>query len=112
MPTDRINFDVNLPALSDPHDVAFRDLTVVWDRGNGLEAQPVIKANPTDATVSSFAPQDAKVQLLLVDVDNAGNRSQESVFDFVATDTVAPGTPGELGVVVTGEEVGGIPDVV
>ena len=49
-------------------------------------------------------PQDAAVVLTLVDVDDAGNVSQPAVVEFVATDTIAPAQPGELGVSLVREE--------
>ena len=39
----------------------------------------------------------------LVDIDDAGNRSEPRDFDFILLDTIAPPRPGELGLRVTGE---------
>src|SRR5688572_12396417 len=108
---DKIVFDVNLPSLPTPNDVASRELSWSFDRGAGVEIQPIVSAGPTDLAVSGLgAPQDSSVHLSLVDVDNAGNRSPESVFDFVATDSVAPGSPGTLSVNVVEEVIDGFPD--
>lgn len=64
---------------------------------------------PVDATELSVfsAPQDADVTLTLVDVDDAGNKSEPAVYSFVATDTIAPAQPGGLGVTLTGESTQG-----
>lgn len=40
----------------------------------------------------------------LVDVDDAGNKSEAREFTFTLVDTLAPPQPGELGLKVTGEE--------
>ena len=40
----------------------------------------------------------------LVDVDDAGNRSEPREFSFVLVDTLPPAQPGEVGLKVTGEE--------
>lgn len=39
----------------------------------------------------------------LVDVDDAGNRSEVREFSFTLTDTIAPPQPGEIGLEVVGE---------
>jgi hypothetical protein len=40
----------------------------------------------------------------LVDVDDAGNRSQPATFEFVATDTIPPAQPGAFGATLVREE--------
>lgn len=40
----------------------------------------------------------------LVDIDDAGNRSEAREFSFVLVDSIAPPQPGELGLKLTGEE--------
>jgi hypothetical protein len=90
-----ITFDVALPALSTPHDVVRRELTVTVDGGT----PDVRTANPEDASVTGFSvPQDASVSLSLVDIDDAGNPSAPSTLTYVAADTVPPAQPGELGI--------------
>ena len=49
-------------------------------------------------------PQDSQVVLTLVDIDDAGNRSQPAVVEFTATDTIAPAQPGSFGVSLVREE--------
>jgi hypothetical protein len=39
----------------------------------------------------------------LVDIDDAGNRSEPSPFSFTLADTIAPPAPGEIGIRLTGE---------
>jgi hypothetical protein len=49
-------------------------------------------------------PQDSQVVLTLVDIDDAGNRSQAAVVEFTATDSIAPAQPGSFGVSLVREE--------
>lgn len=49
--------------------------------------------------------QDVTVTLTLVDVDDAGNKSEPAVVEFVAADTLPPGQPGGLGVTLVGENL-------
>lgn len=82
-------------------DVVSRELSVVI---NGLD-QPVVSfpGNAVDlGTVE--APQDSEVVLRLVDVDDAGNRSDPAEVIFTAVDTLPPATPGALGVTLVGEK--------
>jgi hypothetical protein len=62
---------------------------------------------PADAAenLSVFSvPQDAEVVVTLVDVDDAGNKSEPAVLTFTATDTIPPQQPGALGVSLISEE--------
>lgn len=95
---DILVYDVLLPAAG--VDVESRELTVTI---NG-EAQPVLTPDKFATTQQIRVAQDATCHLSLVDVDDAGNRSEPSTFDFVATDTIAPPQPGTLGVTLVGEE--------
>lgn len=61
-----------------------------------------LAANTTDLSVFS-APQDAAIVLTLVDVDDAGNKSDPAVLEFTAVDTLAPAQPGSFGVTLVGE---------
>jgi hypothetical protein len=94
-----ITFKVVLPPVSAP-DVVKRELSV--------------KIGDADAVVSELAgdvtevadlqgAQDAEVEVSLVDIDDAGNRSEPSVATAVLADTFAPPKPGELGIELTGE---------
>jgi hypothetical protein len=87
-------------ALPVDADVVSRTLTIVVNGENmGTVDVPV---DSTELHVFS-APQDAEVTLTLVDMDDAGNKSEPAVYLFVATDTIAPAQPGGLGVTLTGE---------
>ena len=48
-------------------------------------------------------PQDSSVTVFLVDVDDAGNKSEPASISFVAVDTLPPAQPGFLGVTLVGE---------
>jgi len=48
-------------------------------------------------------PQDSNVEVQLVDVDDAGNKSAPASISFVAADTIPPAQPGFLGVTIVGE---------
>jgi hypothetical protein len=49
------------------------------------------------------APQDAEVELSLVDVDDAGNMSQPATYTFTAVDTLPPAVPGAFNVTLVSE---------
>jgi len=82
-------------------DVVARLLTFVV---NG-EYQGVTELPATAAGVlKTFSvPQDAEVVLTLVDVDDAGNKSEPAVLTFVALDTIPPAQPGSFGVTLLSE---------
>lgn len=69
-------------------DQAF-DLTLAGD----LLETPEMSGNDNDQVVGT-----------LVDVDDAGNKSEAREFTFTLVDTLAPPQPGELGFKITGEE--------
>lgn len=81
-------------------DVVVRELRIVV---NG--AEPVVREfAATDSDLGTVdVPQGASVVLKLVDVDDAGNRSEPAVVEFVATDTLPPSQPG-LGVELVAEK--------
>ena len=82
-------------------DVVTRELSVVI---NGLE-QPVVSFPGYAVDLGTVeAPQDSEVVLRLVDVDDAGNRSDPAEVIFVAVDTLPPSVPGALGVTLVGEK--------
>lgn len=95
---DTLVYDVLLPAAG--VDVESRELTVTI---NGT-AQPVLTPDKFATTTRISVPQDSTIHLSLVDIDDAGNRSEPSTYDFVALDTLPPATPGALGVTLVGEE--------
>lgn len=81
-------------------DVTSRELSVVI---NGLE-QPVVSFPGHVVDLGTVdVPQDSEVVLRLVDVDDAGNRSEPAELVFVAVDTLPPAAPGALGVSLVAE---------
>lgn len=81
-------------------DVVTREFTVTVD---GVARDPELYgAGVTDFGRVSV-PQDSSVTLSLVDIDDAGNRSEPAVTEFVAVDTVAPAMPGAISVTLVGE---------
>jgi len=98
---DFLKYSVALPALpEEPHDIAHRRLKVIV---NGEEKDDA----PIPLEVKAFEgltiEQDAEVTLQLRNVDDSGNQSEPSVFEFKAVDNVAPAAPGSFGVTCVGE---------
>ena len=82
-------------------DVVARELTVVVD-GNVVSTEAF---NGDDTDLGEIkVPQDSKVTLTLVDVDDSNNRSQPAIVEFTATDTIPPSAPGSFGVSLSREE--------
>jgi hypothetical protein len=81
-------------------DVTSRRLTVTI---NGEVSSTVDHPAETTSFGEVAAPQDASVVISLVDIDDAGNESQPSFYEFVAKDTIAPAQPGSLGVTLVRE---------
>jgi hypothetical protein len=94
-----ITFKVQLPAKS-AADVVARELTVKIG-----DSEPIFTELAADAAeVDELqGPEGAEVEVSLVDIDDAGNRSEPSVATAVLADTFAPPKPGELGIQLTGE---------
>lgn len=84
-------------------DVVSRLVTVVVDAveqsTTAYDGQSVDLGNIT-------VPQDSNVVVMLVDVDDAGNKSEPASITFVAADTIPPAQPGFLGVTLVGETTG------
>lgn len=80
-------------------DVVVRELRMVV---NG--AEPVVREfTSADSDLGTIdVPQGAEVSLQLVDVDDAGNRSEPAEINFMANDTLPPQKPG-LGVELVAE---------
>lgn len=96
---DVLTYRVSAPAPVSG-DVVTRLLTVSV---NGAEGE----TNSFPGTATEFAtfsvPQNAEVVVTLVDVDDAGNKSEASTYSFVAVDTIPPAAPGAIGVTLVGE---------
>lgn len=94
-----LNFVLNLPPVG-ASDVVSRELTVKIG-----ESDPVVSQLPGSAITSDTmggADNDPVVGQL-VDIDDAGNRSGAKEFSFVLLDTLAPPTPGDVGLSVVSE---------
>lgn len=95
---DMILFSVSLPPKSAP-DVASREVTIKIG-----EAEEVRSFGPEVVLIEGLeGEQDVVAMISLVDVDDAGNKSEASVAEAVLADTVAPPQPGALGIIVVGE---------
>ena len=82
-------------------DVTGRQLTVMV---NG-EVISTVELSGSATDLGEFkVEQNSNVSLSLVDIDDAGNRSQPAVLEFVATDTIPPAQPGSFGVTLAREE--------
>jgi len=82
-------------------DVAARELTVAIA---GIAGTPVTFAGNATDLGEVKAEQGSEVVLSLVDIDDAGNRSEAATVTFTATDTIPPARPGEFGVSLVREE--------
>lgn len=97
--TQMLVYKLILPPPGAP-DVVTRELAVFKNGG----AEPHAILSVVDGQEITFDQGDV-VTLRLVDIDDAGNRSEPSPpFDFVATDTIAPPAPGAPGVELLREE--------
>ena len=96
---DMLKFVLDLPSKAAP-DVVSRELKVVID---GVETFEALEGDAITSTEYAGA-DNAVVTGSLVDVDDAGNRSEASEFSYVLVDTIAPPAPGMVGLRVTAEE--------
>jgi hypothetical protein len=94
-----LKFYLALPEKSAP-DVVSRELTFKVG-----EADPAVLTYPGDVLATDeFGGMDGDAVVgALVDIDDAGNRSEAREFSFTLVDTIAPAQPGDVGLVVTGE---------
>lgn len=95
-----LRFKLVLPAPG-ASDVASRELSIKIGEG-----EPTGDILPGTALESGeFTGQDGEgVSGELTDIDDAGNRSPARAYAFFLSDTLAPPQPGEIGLVVTGED--------
>lgn len=93
-----LTFSVQLgPKLA--QDVVSRELSVTVN-----ESTETRTLGPDESVAEGFSGEDnAAVHVELVDVDDAGNRSEPGVLDAVLTDTLPPPQPNVLGIQVTSE---------
>ena len=83
-------------------DVVFRLFTLVINGEDQGTAE--LPATAAEGLSVFSVPQDAEVVLTLVDVDDAGNKSEPCVLTFTATDTIPPPSPTTLSVTLLREE--------
>lgn len=101
---DLLTYRVSVGPVVDA-DVVERQLVVAVDGvmpGDGFKLFPADATDLGDVTV----PQGSSVLLTLVDVDDAGNRSEPAALEFVAEDTLPPAQPGSFGVTLVSETAG------
>ncbi len=102
-----ILFNVPMPDLALPNDIATRKLHVVVQQADG-EHVIDLEATATDTVIENDdfkAVQDTDITGSLIDVDDAGNASPARTFTVTANDSFAPPEPGEFGPVMTGEVI-------
>lgn len=83
-------------------DVTVRELLVTVN-GEQL-GEPVMFNGSATSLGEVRVEQNSVVSLTLVDIDDAGNRSQPATIEFTATDTIPPAQPGSFGVTLAREE--------
>jgi hypothetical protein len=99
-PMSVLVFSLSLPPAGAP-DVVKRELSIKI----GDAAPTVTELDGGQVLVEGLrGPQDAALEVSLIDIDDAGNRSEARVQQFALKDTVAPPEPGEMSLKVTGEE--------
>jgi len=104
---DLLTYRVSAAAPVDA-DVVTRLLTLVINGEDQGTAE--LAANTTDLSVFSVTQND-EVVLTLVDVDDAGNKSEPAVLSFTAVDTIPPAQPGSFGVTLVSETQSDEPNV-
>lgn len=97
---DLLSFVLIVPAAEDK-DVVNRKLTVTLPDGSVQTAD--VPGSEVAESAEFEVPQDATVNAVCVNVDDAGNESEPRVQDLVIRDTFAPKAPGEIGVRVVSE---------
>lgn len=98
-----LTFVVTVPAEpeSQAAEVVSREASVTV--GDGLTQTSALEGSG-DAEVGPFeGAQDTAVTVSVVNIDDAGNRSEPRTQSFVLVDTIPPAAPGEIGLRVTGE---------
>ena len=106
---DMLRFEIQLPPLpSQPNDIDHGMLTVVITPEGGEPTTIGPRPVPAEATTVEdpefLGPDNAAVDLSFTYVDDAGNESGASTLSVTLTDTIAPPTPGTLGLTEVSEE--------
>ena len=97
---DFIKFVVAVPDEDTP-DVVLREVTVGFQDGSNAEA--VVIGRTAGETSEFQAQQNSTITVRVVNVDDAGNRSEPRDQEFQMLDTFAPPEPGMVSVRATGE---------
>lgn len=100
--TDMLTYVVNVAAPLDK-DVVQRELIVT---ANGDVVTTRVLAGSSVDLGAFTVPQNANVTITVTDTDDAGNRSEPAVIDFVAVDTLSPQMPGGINVTLVSETPG------
>jgi hypothetical protein len=96
-----LTFKMTLPPGSAP-DVVTQELTVTV--AGGVPVLNTVPVAQTELSDPGFVGNDADpVSTDLVNIDGRGNRSPIHHQDLVLVDDQAPGEPGDVGLVVTGQ---------
>lgn len=96
---DMLKFVLVLPPAG-AHDVVNRELSLQI----GNDQPQVIDVDSSKNETSELSGlQNDVVKGSLVDIDDAGNRSEARDFEMILLDTLAPPKPGEIGLRVTDE---------
>lgn len=91
-------------------DVVTRELSVYVDGADVAREVRAYEPSTTDLG-DVLVTQGSAVVLKVVDIDDAGNRSEPAVLEFVALDTLPPAQPGSFGVTLMSETRGEEPTV-
>ncbi|MFZ5833214.1 MAG: hypothetical protein ACOY3P_24260 [Planctomycetota bacterium] len=95
-----LRFDLSLPTPG-AIDVVTREIAVKIDDND----EDIRQLGGGEVVSAGYAGNDgAVVQARLVDVDDAGNRSEPREQTWTLVDTLPPPQPGEMGIVITGED--------
>lgn len=94
-----LNFVLNLPAPGAP-DVVSRELKVNFGGNDYVE----VLSGDSIKSANYLGEDNAVVTVSLVDIDDAGNRSDASESTFTLVDTIAPPAPGAIGLTVVSED--------
>jgi hypothetical protein len=102
---DTLTYSVKCDAPTDP-DVESRKIKVEVD--GTVTKEDTVGSEVTDFGTIDVA-QDSNVKISIVDIDDANNESPPLVSEFVAKDTIAPGAPTGMSVVLLSEQNETIP---
>lgn len=98
---DKLTFNVTVPAEVGANDVVKREAKVTLPDGTLTEV--AIEGNGA-AKLGPFVGSEGDVVAAeVVNIDNAGNRSEPRTASLTLLDTIAPAAPGEIGLEVIAE---------